>query len=238
MPIVRNGGEQLLSEEPSSPAARKTGTRSNGSTKQRGKAVAAQAGEQGSQVASRAAERGQEVAGVAGQQAREVAGLVKGQAAELTQELSAQGRSLYDETRHQVEVQAEAQAHALSQTLHRWGDETQALVDGRPADAGAVGECAQQWADGLRQLATDIEERGVNGLLDEVQGFARRRPGAFLIGAAVVGFTGGRLLRSGAGADDGSEPAELAPAPPPAPRRRSVAAGTSSRRNPPSMGGE
>lgn len=123
----------------------------------------------------------------------------------------------------------------MASTLHRWGDETQALVDGRPADAGAVGECASQLADKLRQVAGDIEQRGVNGVLDDVQNFARRRPGAFLMGAAVVGFTSGRLLRSSASGGGGAEPADNAPPPTPRPSARAT---TSSRRNPASMGGE
>ena len=235
MPIVRNGGQQVVSERSSSSARKPTRAGSNSSAKQRGKAVASRAGEQGQQVASTAAQQGQEVAGVAGEQAREVAGLVKGQAAELTQELSAQGRSLYEETRQQLEAQAESQAQLMASTLHRWGDETQALVDGRPADAGAVGECASQLADKLRQVAGDIEQRGVNGVLEDVQNFARRRPGAFLMGAAVVGFTGGRLLRSSASDGGGAEPADNAPPPTPRPAARAT---RSSRRNPASMGGE
>ena len=237
MPIVRNGPEQVTQ---SSVTARQGRASANGSPKQRGRAAAATASQESQQVASTAAQRGTEVVEVASGQAREVAGVVRQQATQLTQELTEQGRSLFEETRQQLEEQAEAQTQTLAQSLYRWGSETQALVDGRPSDAGAVGEYAQQVADKLHQLASDIEQRGVDGLIDEVQSFARRRPGAFLLGAAVIGFGGGRLVRSGSGGAEADEPEPLPvrrrPTTP-ARRRPAMAAG-GARRNPPSLGGE
>jgi hypothetical protein len=94
-----------------------------------------------------------------------VAGLVREQATQLTQDLSEQGRILYEETRQQVAEQADVQ------------------------------RCVRQCADRLYQAASEIEIRGASGLLEEAQDCARRRPGAFLFGAALIGFGGGRLLR-------------------------------------------
>ena len=205
---------------------------------------------EGQQVAQTASRQGQEVMAAASGQAREVAGAVREQATQLTQELSGQGRELYLETRRQVQDQAQTQTESLAQALHRWGWETQALVDGRPQESGAVGECARQAADKLHELASEIEIRGVSGLAEELQDFGRRRPGAFLLGAAMIGFGGARLVRSGKGAtDDGPEAMSdfAAPPLPPAVRRprssggRSaspVAAGSTRQRNPASTGGE
>jgi hypothetical protein len=223
------------------------------SAPQRGKAAAAVAGEQGQEVARQARAQTQEVAAVAGDQAREVADLVRGQASQLTQELSHQGRTLYDETRQQVAEQADVQTQALAQTLHRWGSEVQALAEDRTADAGAVGMYARQCADQLYRVASEIEIRGASGLVEEVGDLARRRPGTFLLGAALIGFGGGRLLRSGkANAADGAyEPdatvaragvtngaPQRRTADPAVRRRAPVNAGTGRRRNPASSGGE
>ncbi len=46
------------------------------------------------------------------------------------------------------------------------------------------------------QVAGDIDDRGVGALLDDLQAFARRRPGAFLLGAAALGFGLGRLAKA------------------------------------------
>lgn len=205
-----------------------------------------QAAAEGQQVAQTASQESREVAAVASDQARETAGLVREQATQLSQELSTQGRELFLETRRQVENQAEAQTQGLAEALHRWGDETQALVDGRPEDAGAVGQYASQCAGKLHELASDIEVRGVSGLVEELQDFGRRRPGAFLLGAAMIGFGGGRLMRGASGGEDGSAEGNgngsAAPARAPRSRTRSggqlAAAGSTRRRNPASTGGE
>lgn len=235
MPTKRSGSQLLDDQEP----VRRSGNGSaNGSTKQRSKATADTATEQSRQVASVARRQGQDVAATAKDEARDVTSTVKEQAAQLTQELSEQGRTLLEETRGQVEQQAEIQTQELAQTLHRLGTETQALAEGRPEDAGAAGQYAAQLADKFHDLATGLENRGVSGLVEEVQDFARRRPGAFLLATAVVGFGGGRLVRSAGSAGDESS-YEEGPAPEPSrpasPGRRRA---TRAPRNPTSMGGE
>lgn len=236
MPTTKSG-RQSVDQEPVGPSDNGA---ANGSAKQRGKVAAGTAADQGRQVASTAQRQSQEVAGTAKQQAREVTSTVKEQATQFTQELSDQGRSLYEETREQIEQQAETQTQQLAQTLRRFGTETQALAEGRPEAAGTAGEYAEQLADKLHEMATGLENRGVSGLIEEVQDFARRRPGAFLFGTAIVGFAGGRLLRSAKSDDsddDESFYAELPPAPPRrAPTGQRRVARTS--RNPASMGGE
>lgn len=246
MPIVRNGQELTVPSGPATKRRPRSAT-ADGSTKQRGRAAASTASRQSQEVASTATDQGQRVMEEATRQAHEAKASVKDQATQLTQELSSQGRSLVQETKQQLESQAQSQTQNLAQTLLRWGQETQALVDGRPDEAPMVRQYAQQCADKLNEVASEIEERGVDGLVEEVANFARRRPGAFLLGAAVVGFGGGRLLRSARSEgsdDDGNGEPELvgatvggaanggrAPARRP---RRAVATG----RNPASQGGE
>lgn len=216
MPIVRNGAQQASPQGATRATSRQ---QSNGGSRQRGEAAADTARQQGRQVKSTAMEHSQQVAGEATDQAREVAGTARDQAAQITQEVTLHGRELVDETRQQVQQQAESQTQALAGALHRWGDETQALIDGRPEDAGTMVEYAQQWADKLHEVGEAIEMRGVDGLIEEVHDVARRRPGAFLVGAALIGFGGGRLIRSTSSGDDGSTagnggtPRQLEPAP-------------------------
>lgn len=249
MPIVRNGQELT---DPAGPAQRRPRTAAaDGSPKQRSKAAANTASRQSQEVASTAADQGQRVMGTAASQAQEVKASVKDQASQLTQELSSQGRGLVQETKQQLQSQAQTQTQNLAQTLFQLGQETQALVDGRPEEAPMVRQYAQQLADRLNDVASEIEERGVEGLIEEVGTFARRRPGAFLLGAAVVGFGGGRLLRSArsessddAYEDDGQPelvsaaaggPGDAGATPRrPRPRRATMPAG----RNPASQGGE
>jgi hypothetical protein len=55
-------------------------------------------------------------------------------------------------------------------------------------------------------MAERLESGGLEGALSDLQTFARRRPGVFLLGAAATGFAVGRLLRGAqaANADGGS----------------------------------
>ena len=57
-------------------------------------------------------------------------------------------------------------------------------------------------ADGGRQMADYLDRNGPEGVLREVQDFARRRPGAFLATALAAGFVVGRLGKGVAKADE------------------------------------
>lgn len=175
----------------------------------RGRQVASTAAGQGQEVVSAAADRGQEVARLATQDVRELAGAVREEAAEVTDELWAQSRQLVRETTEQVRTQAEAQTERLAETLRRLSNEGYALAQGRPNEATTVSSYIVQAAERLEQLAEEIQSRGVDGLAEEVQYLARRRPAAFILGAALVGFGAGRLIRSGA-ASDGDSNGEVA----------------------------
>ena len=61
--------------------------------------------------------------------------------------------------------------------------------------SGTVSEVARQAADRADRLAEWLGQREPGDLLDEVRSFARRRPGAFLLGAAIAGVVVGRLTR-------------------------------------------
>jgi DNA anti-recombination protein RmuC len=191
--------------------------------------TAATAAEQSREVAASAADEGRRVARRAARDARELAGTVSVQAEQVSQEIAEQGRSVVEETTTQLEEQARAQTERLAQALRQLGTEAQALAEGRPADAGTVRDYVSQASERLLEaagrlegVADDIDSRGLQGVLEDVQRFARRRPGVFLVGAAIAGFGVGRAVRS---SGDG----EAAPTRTPA---RALGAGPVSRRRP------
>jgi hypothetical protein len=65
---------------------------------------------------------------------------------------------------------------------------------------------AHEAAGRLHGAASWLEHRQPADLLDEVRNFARRRPGTFLLGAAVAGIAAGRLTR-GLADNDNRQPA-------------------------------
>jgi hypothetical protein len=139
----------------------------------------------------------EEAVGV-GQHAREAGGQVAqtavGQAREVAAETGRQARDLLGEAQGQMRDQVSAQQHRAAQQLHSVADELgqMAANGGR---SGVATEFAGQVADRLHGAASWLEQREPADLLGEVRNFARRRPGAFLIGAAVAGLAAGRLTR-------------------------------------------
>lgn len=138
------------------------------------------------------------VAQTANQDIRDLAGSVRSQADQVKGELADQARGLLAETRDQVQAQADVQTGRLSAALFEVGTQAVALANGHPEQAGPLVDYAEQAANWLDSVAAEIEERGLEGLAADVVDFARRRPGAFLAGAAVLGLGVGRLIRSGA----------------------------------------
>jgi len=137
----------------------------------------------GGEVATSAREKARDVAGEAGQQAREVASEAKERA-----------RDLLDEGRSQVRMQAVSQRDRLSSGLRSLSDELDAMAT-KGDQAGPATELARQASDRARALASYLDRHEPGELLDEVRDFARRRPAAFLLGAALAGVLAGRLTR-------------------------------------------
>jgi len=142
--------------------------------------------EQAAQVGQTAREAGGQVASTAKDEARNVAGEARNQA-----------RDLMQQTQSQMREQAGAQKAKAADGLRGLGGELRALAQGQqPAGGtGKVSGLAEQAADAVNQLASWLDAREPGDVLDEVRDFARRRPGAFLLGAAAAGVLAGRLTR-------------------------------------------
>jgi hypothetical protein len=155
-----------------------------------------------------------EAAGV-GQHAREAGGQVaqtaSDQVKQVAAETSQQARDLLGEAQGQARDQASVQQQKAAQQLRSVADELgQMATNG--GQSGVATELARQAADRIHGAASWLEQREPADLLDSVRSFARRRPGTFLIGAAVAGLAAGRLTRGlkdqgddqqGTGADGG-----------------------------------
>jgi ElaB/YqjD/DUF883 family membrane-anchored ribosome-binding protein len=138
-----------------------------------------------SEVASSAKEGAVEVAATAGEEARAVA-----------RDAAAHARSVLDDTRGQLRTQATEQTDRLTATLRDVAEQLRAMVDGRGAPSGMVGDLASQLAGTANRAATRLDQGGFDAAVGDVKRFARNRPGAFLAFAAGAGFLAGRLLKA------------------------------------------
>lgn len=128
---------------------------------------------------------------------------VKERTSGLTGELTAEGRSLVEDTRYQLQSQAQTGVQRVASSIRQLGEQTQALAEGRPDEAPQLVDYLYRAADGIYSaadrmftVADDVESRGVTSVIDDLQQYARRRPGTFLLGAAVLGFGVGRLVKA------------------------------------------
>ena len=64
---------------------------------------------------------------------------------------------------------------------------------------GPVPDMTRQLAGKSRQVASRLEEGGVQGVGDDLRQFARRQPGLFLAAAGLAGFVVTRTLRNAQG---------------------------------------
>jgi vacuolar-type H+-ATPase subunit H len=142
-----------------------------------------------------AKEEARDVAQDAAQGGRQTAETAKQQAGEVTNEAMSQARLLIDQTREQVTAQGTAQQERAASGLRTLADELSGMASGGEQQEGLATDLARQAAERVRSAADMLENRQPSELLDEVRSFARRRPGTFLLGAAAIGFLGGRLTR-------------------------------------------
>lgn len=115
-------------------------------------------------------------------------------AKDVAHETSKQARDLVGEAREQVRQQAGAQHHNLVDNLRSLGDELAGMTAGS-GQPGVATEAVGQIRVRVQGAADWLERREPGDLVDELRSFARRRPGAFLLGAVAAGVVAGRLTR-------------------------------------------
>lgn len=172
-----------------------SGDESTGSAQQKATQVAQAAKDSGSEVAQTAVEQAKTVVGETGQQARDLIGEARGQ---LREQAGSQ------------QQKAAGGLRALVEELHQMTE--------KGGQSGPATQIAHQVANRVGQAADWLEQREPGDLLEEVRRLGRRRPGAFLAGAALLGVVAGRLTRgvtAAASSDDSQPPQNYQPAPPP-----------------------
>lgn len=134
-------------------------------------------------------------------------------ASAVKDESVAQAKDLIGQVRDQVRTQANSQLGQLGSTMRELAsqlDDMSQKGDPETTARTLVSDMAQR----THRMADMVEGREVNDLLDDLRSFARRRPMAFLIGAAGLGLVAGRI---GRGVRDARESAENTPSPYPPP---------------------
>jgi len=148
----------------------------------------------GSEPASSATGAAKQATETAKQSAQEIAGTAKEQGRQVAGQIGSQARSVVSDVRTSVAGQARTQNDRLAGSLRQLADDLSNMHGGDTSSP--AGQVVQRLGDTGRRAADYLQDKGPEGLLEDVQDFARRKPGTFLLAAAAAGFVIGRLGRT------------------------------------------
>jgi hypothetical protein len=178
---LTSGASTTSSLETSGNGATSLGSTSTG--EHGSSSTAAAVGDEAKSVASDAAQSGRQVAETAASGAKDV-----------VSEATTQLRQLFEQLRSELDGQASSQGQRAVGGLRSLADELRQMASSSDQQ-GIAGEAAHQAADRASSFADWLDDKQPGDILDEVRSLARRRPGAFLLGAAAIGLLGGRMTR-------------------------------------------
>ena len=129
-------------------------------------------------------------------EARKTAETGKHKAAEVAEEAKSQTSQLARTAGDEARQRADGELDKLAGALSRLGDELDEMADGSSHPNGYVTALARDGARTANRLSQRLESGGLDGAVNEVKTFARRRPGTFLAAAVGVGLALGRVTRN------------------------------------------
>lgn len=140
-----------------------------------------------------AKQEAQNVKAAAAGATQQVAGTAKEQAGQVVSDVREQTRQLAGQTRTQLSSQFNGQRDKAVDSIRSVGSELRTMSES--GQSGVVTQLVREGAELTDKVADFFESREPADLLDDVRHYASRRPGMFLIGAAVTGMVVGRLTR-------------------------------------------
>ena len=128
-------------------------------------------------------------------EAGHVADTAKGEAKAVAQEVKYQAKDLYAQTQRELKDQAQVQQHRVAVGLRSVSDELRSMT-ANAENPGLAADLLNQVSTRLSGAPSWLGDRDPSAVLSEVKSFARRKPGTFIIGAAILGIVAGRLTRA------------------------------------------
>jgi hypothetical protein len=134
-----------------------------------------------------------------GQSAKDAGSDVVAQAKDQTQRVASeagrQTQDLYRQVRGQLGDQASTQQKRAVGGLYALGHEVGQMAE-QGGQSGPATHVARQASEKINDAARWLDSREPGHVLDDVKRYARRNPGTFLLGAAVLGVLAGRLTKN------------------------------------------
>jgi hypothetical protein len=157
-------------------------------------AVKDTAKDEAANVKDTAAQEAGAVKDTAVQAGQQVAGVAKEEAKNVVAETATQAKDLFRQAASEVSGQAGQQQQKVAGLLHSYAKELGSMASSSN-ESGPLTDLAHQASRKGGEIAHWLEDKEPGDVLDELRSFARRRPVAFLVGAAVAGVLAGRFTR-------------------------------------------
>jgi hypothetical protein len=122
-------------------------------------------------------------------------------AAEATKE---QARAAVSDATDSVRSSLTQQKDGAASSLGSFAGALRKAAKESGGEGQGVGRMAEWAADGLERVSSTLRSKDLDGMLREVQSFARQQPVAFFATAVAAGFLATRFLKAGTGPDSGS----------------------------------
>ncbi|WP_306737279.1 hypothetical protein [Arthrobacter sp. ZGTC412] len=139
-------------------------------------------------------EEASNVAGHAASAAQGVAQTAKKEVANVASEAKSSAKDLLSQAKSGFSSQAGTQQQKAAEGIRTISSQLQTMADA-PEQKGIASDLIRQAADRTSSVASWVEGKDPAALLGDVQAFARRKPGTFLLLAAGAGMLAGRLTR-------------------------------------------
>lgn len=129
------------------------------------------------------------------EEARHIGETARQEAGRIMDGAKDQGRELYAEARSRAKEEANHQTDRAADGLRAVSSDLRRLSQNEETKT-SLATWMQQGADQIDGLASRVNDRGFDGLVEDVRGFARRNPGTFLGISFGIGLLAGRLARN------------------------------------------
>ena len=114
---------------------------------------------------------------------------------EIGRQVKSEADHVMGEVRVRAREEGNEQAHRAAGALRGLAQQLGEMAEGTTGQ-GKVVDLTRQGAQQIERFADRLDREGMDGLLGDLQSFARRRPGAFLAAGFGLGMALGRLVRS------------------------------------------
>jgi hypothetical protein len=139
------------------------------------------------QVGDGAKERAKKEAG-------RLAETAKSEASDVVDVAKDQGRRLLEDAQQRLTAEAGSQTRRASENLRAMSSDFRTMAEA--SQQGTAASWVRMGADGIESLADRLDTGGVEGLVQDVGGFARRNPTAFLALTFGAGLLVGRFVKN------------------------------------------